>query len=611
MDERTHLSGLSERLPELPSDGPVTGHPSGGGYPTVDLTRAGRRRLAEDDEEKMAEDDKDKEEAAGKDDDEKMSSRARRNMEERLAEQRRTHERGMERLAARYEMQRTLDAIDGATKSVRGEAVGDIKLKQRLTELSLEAMQTYGREAPDGKGKKDLEWFRGRVASFQKARFDEIQAAGNDGDPLSKGNLSLAGSGDRREDQFDVNRLLANVRRQALQREGGQSTGPKLKPFDGTIETLDGCREADVVRQLASRPNTDAQRKHESMRKYGPNALAIPVPWLALHQQAMDDHRFAMQHLAQTYGTDGDDTAENIFRRDLLVPYFRPLQNLAWLGATTLMIANNITVPVLTDSIVAQWEGETDDAMEDALVIGNVESAPKRLAAMDTIAWMLLAAADEQFGMQPLVVQELLRAVMQAEERAAYVGSGASGQPRGAWNYTGIQARTNIKLSNPASDSFKELLSIPDLLAVDNIDGLEEGAFVTTHGLKTSYKTVLNFATSVASVPLFQQAVGGDPMMSRTPAGRGVLVDYPAVATTQMPSVATDAGVLTGGTNHTLLFGVWRYLLSISYSVAFLTVDDISQAHKAQTRVIVNKFCDTLNRLPSGFARAVSAPVTM
>lgn len=603
MDDVVGLGGL----PTLPGDGPVTGYPMGGSRPTVDLTRSGRNRLAEEDgdkDEEMAEDEEKKEAAEGEEEEDKLSSRrARRNMEERLAEQERNHRRQLARRDAQWEMQRALDVVQSAKNAVRGEGIGDLKLKNNLSDLRFEVMQTFGQEAPDGKGKKDLKFFAGRVESLQKARFDEIKSSGNDGDPLSRGNLAVRGSGASPQDMFDVNRLLRAVRRQALQREGGQAAGAKLKAFDGTVATLDGCPEADVVRMLADRPNTDDQRNHESMARYGPNSLAIPVPWMALHQMGMEAHQ-RLQTLAQTYGTDGDDTTEPTYRRDLLVPYFRPMENLAWLGATMLTIANNITVPTLSDSLEAQWEGETDDAMEDALTITHVTSAPKRLAVMDTVAWMLLAAADEQFGMMPLVQQEALRAVMQAEELASYVGTGASGQPRGVWNYSGILGANPLLI--PAMPDYKGLSAIPDQLATQNITNLEMGAWVTTHPLKTKFKTTLNFANSANSVQLFQSAA--DPMAMRIPGGRGLLVDFPAAATTQMPTTAGTDASLTGGTNHGLLFGVWSYLLSISYSVAFLTIDDISTAHKAQTRVIVNKFCDSLNRLPKAFVRAVSAP---
>ena len=47
--------------------------------------------------------------------------------------------------------------------------------------------------------------------------------------------------------------------------------------------------------------------------------------------------------------------------------------------------------------------------------------------------------------------------------------------------------------------------------------------------------------------------------------------------------------------------GIWEYVWCIDYSVAFLVVDDISQAHTGQTRISVNSFHDVAVRYPAAF----------
>ena len=528
---------------------------------------------------------------------------AKENMEQRLNLQAKEYEKREARMQAGHEQRRALDALESSIEAVRGETIGDFKLRESFRNLERRVLSEWGKEVLNEQPKEgqterskvSLAWVKDKILGLHKARTDEIKAAGNDGDPLSVGNMVLSGTGERPDQRFMLSRLLNGLRDQLSGKDG-----KKLEK----VEDLTGSVEAEAIQKLMARPQyNEMLAKMPEARD--PKALRFPIPLHSIEDEAMGmAGPMQRQRLAQTYGTDGGNTAEPDYRGELLVPYFRPLSNLEFLGAMMATISNNVTLPTLADSIVAEWEsGENDPANEDALVVNTVTTSPKRAAATDSISWQLLVAADRDFGIMPRVLQEILRAMMQIKEQAAYVGTGAAGQPMGAWNYSGVLAGS-LTAGTP---TYKEVLDIPNQVATQDIP-LDMGGWVTTWALKNLFQSTLNFTNSVSSVPLFRTTTEpGNPGMQRTPSGRGVLADFPLAATSQMPTKATSASNLAGGTLHTILFGIWSYLSVFDYSTAFLTVDDLSLANRAQTRVTINGFCDVINRLPKGWVRLAYA----
>ena len=191
------------------------------------------------------------------------------------------------------------------------------------------------------------------------------------------------------------------------------------------------------------------------MSDVGPRGAAIPFPLAALRPDIV---------FANNYGTDAATLRRQTYRRDALVEFFRPANVLQALGVPMPMVANDITLPRLTDSLQATWEGETDAIQEDALVVGNINTTPKRLGVRDSIAWMLLAAGDQQFGIQPVVTMEMAKAVMQAKEAAVYGGAITDG-PTGIRGTTGINA-SDLGTTNP---TYVNILNMITVLANLNI----------------------------------------------------------------------------------------------------------------------------------------------
>lgn len=491
------------------------------------------------------------------------------------------------RLAAR-DREAAVRSVDTALlvhlgdQDLPANSIGEAQFRGKIQELRIELREAFGKEV-DGKV-KDADWFLGRAREFAKSRTEKVLADNTDGaDHLP----AMRGSGARSRDLFSASEVMFRLSDMA------RSGAPIPE-----VEKLDGAVEFDAIRELSARE--DVKRMLAMLPSPGHNSMHIPIPLAAVEREA-GLHELAM--LAETYGTDADTRREHTYRRDELIPWHRPPNNAQYLGVRSPMIANDLTLPTITDSLVAQWLTEQQEIPDDSITVTVERTSPKRIGVRDDLSWQLLAAADQQFGHIPLVLSEMYDAVSEEMEKAIYVGTGSS-QPSGVWGATGVHSPT---VTAPAG--YDEMLSFLTDIAEENIN-VSMARFVTTWQMLRKLATTLNFATTGAATtaarPLFEQPGSTYP----TGAGRGLIIGFPAAITTQMPAAATSATNLTGGALNTILFGVWRNYLAPNYSIAFLTLDDVSQAAKATTRITLNKFCDGRVLLAKAWARGLWNPAT-
>ena len=491
-----------------------------------------------------------------------------------------------ERMRARdHEANR--EAVDAALQvhlgdlAIPANSVGEAQFRSQIQGLRVDLREAFGKDV-NGQ-RKDRAWYLGRAAEFAKSRTEQVLADNTDGaDHLP----SMRGSGDRPADLFSAGAVLKRLTEYAR--------GGYIPP----LERLDGITEMEVIQELAKREDV---KRYSAMLPRGTNSLHIPIPLAAIERDAA----LAMLHrFAETYGTDAGTRREPTFRVDELIGIFRPTNNGAFLGVRDPIIANDVTIPTVTASLAAVWMVEQGLLQAQDITTTVERTSPKRIGVRDDLSWMLLAAADQQFGHVPYVISEMYAAVDQKKEEAIYIGTGSGGQPQGVWGVTGVHSPT---VTAPAS--YGELLEFLKVIAEENID-VTMARFATTWPMMIKLAQTLNFsATGVvtsAARPLFEESRDDFPMG----AGRGRIIGFPSAITTQMPSAATSATALTGGALSTVLFGLWRYYFAPRYSMAFLTIDDVSQAANATTRLTLNEFCDGRPLLPTAFARGVWNPAT-
>ena len=511
-------------------------------------------------------------------------------LEQRIAAER-------ERLGSVHLRERVLSHLEGLIAGQPGDELRALKARDQLRSLQMQIHQgQLGHKQADGTV-KDEKWFLDRGQEFIRASFDTgMENAVEENQLPGAGVPSLSGTGQRRGQRFDLDRLFGGMMREL------RSSKTKID----TLDQLTGSQEADWCKRQASQGVTP-KLLQASLATAKPGALAIPVPVEALAEMAFgrpdEKPEEAGQRLAENYALQ-DDVAEPIFQRPLLVPFQRPMDNRPWLGVNMVRADNHWTIPTLTDSHAARWVDELADIPDDSMTIGNVTTEAHRLGSRDQFSWML-EATEGGFGIRALGLAEMMKGMVQAEERATYIGSGSGNEPRGVWNYTGINTVDVDKEHNTLFD----WEGVPEVLDNKNIQS-GMGALLTTIAMKRRFRATLDYAGTTGALPLWRglmsSPMGGLAAQSveELNAHRGIFIDaYRAVASTQMPNKATASEALTGGALNATLFKLWMYVIGFTYGTAILTIDDISLAISGQTRVTINKYCDVLDRYPDSGVR--------
>ena len=441
-----------------------------------------------------------------------------------------------------------------------GDTLDAVQLRAGVQDLIL--------QIHNGPGDKPLAEFLTDAAKLNEGRLQILTARGGDGSQMLP---DVRRPNNETDGLFDMGMFMSGL--------GGEliRLGDTFDP-----EKMTGAPELEFASEMLSKNDTAKRQYSAAMSDVGPRGAVIPFPLAGLRPDIV---------FANNYGTDAATLRRQTYRRDALVDYFRPSNVLQMLGVPMPMISNDITLPRLTDSLQAAWLAENTAITEDALVVGNINTTPKRLGVRDSISWMLLAAGDQQFGIQPVVTQEMARAVMQQKESAVYNGSGSSNQP------TGIRSTTNVGALDvgTTAPTYRNLLS--QVTAISNADiPVDAARYVTNPNMRELLSSTQRFATGSASLlndVAFREMGSGPGDIGSFGGTMGSIGGHPCAITTHIPTQ-------TGGDTY-VICGIWMYVWCLDYSVAFLVIDDISQAATGQTRITVNSFHDVAVRLPTAF----------
>ena len=416
---------------------------------------------------------------------------------------------------------------------------------------------------------------------LSEARIQQIAAQGGDGAEQ----LPNVTDGDNpgEDGQFSMPRFLAGLGSEVL-RLGDR--------FDAT--ELTGSPELEYAKTMLQGNDRVSHQFNALQAQAGQRGRVVPFPLSALSPDAV----FAE---ARGTGTTTIDTRTSPdYRRDLLVPRFRPPEILSALGVMQMMISNDALFPILSGSPDGAWYTETGNIGDESLTVGTQRSAPHRFGARDDLSWMLLGS-EGGFGHQALVTSEMARAQAQLKERQVYdkQGTAVANAPTGVLNTTGVD------IDQLAVDTFPThqlLLGRVTEVANDSIP-VEMGSFVMGVKARQDLSGVQRFSTGGGQVfndTAWRESTDG-PGMGSFGMLRGMVAGHPAYATTQIPVYSTaDSPIRVSDTY--VIFGVWPYVACIDYGTAYLTIDDISLAVSGQTRITLNSYHDVIVRLAAAFS---------
>ena len=229
--------------------------------------------------------------------------------------------------------------------------------------------------------------------------------------------------------------------------------------------TKEEVREFSLVKAIRAMANpTDRKAQEdakfefecsaEAARQYGKDAQGIMLPADVLRTWAKRD-----------INTSDDSTliAED-YRAGDFIDVLRNSSSVLAAGATTLQgLQGNIVIPKKTAASSAGWIAtEGSAASESEMTSGSVTMSPKVVGAFTDATRLLLQQSS--LDIENLIRDDLTKSIATAIDLGALAGSGASGQPTGIKNTSGINT-TTFAAANP---TFAEIIAMESEVANDN-----------------------------------------------------------------------------------------------------------------------------------------------
>ncbi len=196
------------------------------------------------------------------------------------------------------------------------------------------------------------------------------------------------------------------------------------------------------------------EASRSAAQQYGVTAQGIMLPAEVLRNWKRD----------MSAGSDGDLIAED-FKGEEFIDALRNSSAVMQAGARMLGgLSGDVKIPKKTAASTAAFvNGEGTAAAESEMTIGNVSMAPKTLGAFTDVTRQLLIQSS--LDVEALIRDDLAQSIATAIDKAGLEGSGASGNPEGILNTTGVNQVTNFAGANP---TFAEVVTLETAVAEDN-----------------------------------------------------------------------------------------------------------------------------------------------
>ncbi|MEY5098588.1 MAG: hypothetical protein RJA36_1307 [Pseudomonadota bacterium] len=365
--------------------------------------------------------------------------------------------------------------------------------------------------------------------------------------------------------------------------------------------------QREAIEKLASRPvpsadigmsRTEAQR-FSFMRAI--NALANPGDRRA--QEAARFEREASDAYAARLGrgAQGFFVPVEVQQRDLLVGtttaggytvqtdllgqnFIDVLRNrmaMTGLGAQFLTgLTGQVAVPRQTAGATSYWVAENNAPTESQQAFDQVALSPKTVGAFTDVSRKLLLQSS--IDVEAFVRNDLATVLALAIDLAAINGSGASNQPTGVLNVSGIGSVAGG--TNGAIPTWGNLVDLESAVAVANAD-IGALGYLTNAKVRGKLKQV----SKVSGQNGFVWDNGDTPVNG-----------YRAAVSNQVPSNLTKG--TASGICSAILFGNWSDLIVGQWGTLDLMVDPYTGSTAGTVRVVALQDVDVAVRHPESFA---------
>ncbi len=207
------------------------------------------------------------------------------------------------------------------------------------------------------------------------------------------------------------------------------------------------------------------------------------------------------------------------------------------LGPTMLpRLVGDAAIPRKTAGTTGYWVNldGTETITESDLTLDQVSISLKSVAGFTKFSHKMLVQSS--LSVEQMIRSDLAATLASALDVGAIQGSGASGQPTGITNTTGINTSTYS-----GAPTFADIVGLEGAILADNVDiGVSVG-YLTTPTLSTTLKTTEKAANTAQCI------------WNATGSGEGNMNGYGAMATANVPA---DTVIL--GKWSDLIIGTWN-----------------------------------------------------
>ena len=266
-----------------------------------------------------------------------------------------------------------------------------------------------------------------------------------------------------------------------------------------------------------------------------------------------------------------DDSAmvAEAYRGGDFIDVLRNASSIMQAGATMLSgLKGDVKIPKKTAASTAGWiSTEGGAASESEPTFGQVTMSPKTLGAYTDITRLMMMQSS--LDIEALIRNDLATGIALAIDNGGLQGSGASGQPTGVKNTSGINAPTAFAAANP---TFAEAVAMETAVAEDNAL-MGNLAYILPAGMYGALKTTVKDSGSGQFVVEPGNTING----------------YRAIVSNQV----------TAGD---LYFGNFADLLVGMYGGLDITVDPYTASTSGTVRIVALQTCDVAVRHAVSFA---------
>lgn len=315
-------------------------------------------------------------------------------------------------------------------------------------------------------------------------------------------------------------------------------------------------------------------------------AMAVARSLIAKAQRSSVSALAAYRDLVVGTPTAGGNLVATELLGSSFIELLRNAMVLDKLGVTWLRDLNgNLAIPGQTGGATAYWLAESGAPTESQQTISQVTLTPKTVGAFTDYSRRLLLQSS--IDVEVFVRADLAATIGQAIQLGALNGSGASNQPTGLLNISGIGSVAGG--ANGAAPTYDHMVDLESAVAVVNAD-IGTMAYVTNAKVRGKLRKTQEFAST-----------NGKPVWTSGPErGIGEVLGYDAVVTNTMPSDLVKGA--SGAVCSAIAYGNWADLLIGLWGGLDVLLDPYTGATSGTKRVVALQDVDINARRVASFA---------